>query len=150
MKVLNWFFNVKSRHRADVKRYENGKIGVRIFVLIEMLILVGATVAVELWCLNLYENNFLAGLACTILLIAVAWAAIETCGVYCVVGFKMAAVGAVFTAANRIDERNSDSPDSKDRIKTYKAFDVFIGILSLLLALGTVAAIIVILYLHMG
>ncbi|MGN0818244.1 MAG: hypothetical protein ACI4L9_04670 [Candidatus Coproplasma sp.] len=150
MKVLKWFFNVKSRHRGGIRRYENGKTGARIFTIIEMLILVGATVAVELWCLNLYGKNIIAGIACTLLLIAVAEAAIETCGVYCFVGFKMAAVGAVFTVANKIDERNSEPGDSENKIKTYKAFDVFIGILSLLLALGTIAAIFVILYLHIG
>lgn len=147
MKILSWFFNVKSRHRAGIRRYKTGKVGVRIFTLIGMLLLVGATVAVELWCIYLYGINFLAGLACTLLLIAVAEATVETCGVYCVVGFKMAAVGAVFTVADKIDERNS-KPDGGNKIKTYKAFDVFIGVLGLLLALGTIAAIIAILLLH--
>lgn len=150
MKLLNWIFNVKARHRSGIRRYEKGKVGARVWTVIEMLILVGATVGLEIWCLGLYEQNFIAGIACTILLIAVAEAAIETCGVYCYVGFRMAAVGAVLTVANKIEERASGQKYDRENqaVKTYKAFDVFIGALGLLLAIGTIAAIIIILYLH--
>ncbi|MGM9969020.1 MAG: hypothetical protein ACI35S_01320 [Anaeroplasma sp.] len=137
MNFLSWLFNVKKRHMGGMRRYEKGGILARIFIIVLMLLLIGGTVAIELWCLQLLESNFLLAIfAILFLFIPITGTAIEFCAVYSFYGFRMAIWGAINSIAEKID----DEPIKKE--KKYKKLDIFIGFLGLVLAFGLIFLII--------
>lgn len=136
MKFLKWIFNVSSRHRGDIRRYEKGGIGNRIFVLFLMIGLVIGTLALQYWALNLLESDFLiAVLVIIFLFIPAAGVSIEYCGLYSFIGFSMAIVGT-------IEKVTITMAKEEIKEKQYKIFDLLIGIISLVLAFGLIVAIV--------
>lgn len=47
MKFLGWLFSISSRHYRDIRRYEKGGMGARIFSIIISLLFIGAALGVE-------------------------------------------------------------------------------------------------------
>lgn len=105
MGFLRWIFGVSHRHYRDARRYEKGGVGIRIFALIFVLCLVGATALLETWWLGLFETNITAGLVVTLLYLAVLATAVEYCGVYSAFGFLYAirgTLGKIASCADRL------------------------------------------------
>lgn len=105
MGFLRWVFGVSRRHYRDARRYEKGGVGIRIYALIFVLCLVGATAALETWWLGLFETNIAAGLVVTLLYLAVLATAVEYCGVYSAFGFLYAirgTLGKIASCADRL------------------------------------------------
>ena len=137
MKFLSWLFNASQRHRSGIRNYEKGGVGNRIFIIAMYLILFAGTIGLELWALNLFNDNFFTALLVILFLfIPVALSTVEFGLVYGVCGIKMAIWGLVFRK-NEIEEVESDG--SK---KNYKAFDAIIGVLGFIIAIGIIIAII--------
>ncbi len=156
MKFLSWLFNFSARHASDMRRYEKGKTGTRIFVMILLTFLVAATLGVEYWAISLFDENFLYGLLVVILLfIPLVATTIEFCGFYSFVGFRMFFWGVISSAARKADKKirakkaaaQEDIPASEvtepdteldHSEKTHKALDLVVGILGILLAIATI------------
>lgn len=161
MKVLSWLFSFSSRHFRDIYRYEKGKWGVRIFVLLFSLGLVAATFAAEYLFISIFKNpppdiddlgmHILSVVGSGILLAATAGAVLDFCGCYAYSGIRCSLFGAVLSAARRrelkakkekvsIDEVQVDEPEG---IEKFKGFDLFLGIFEIVLIVGTVVGAIV-------
>ena len=100
MKFLAWLFNINSRHLGDAIRYEKGKVGTRIWVIIFLLILSGASLWVEHWALNLLQESMLEEslwgiLALILLFFPLVATTIEFCGFYSSLGFRMFFIGTL-------------------------------------------------------
>ena len=158
MKFLSWLFNFSARHAGDMRRYEKGKTGTRIFVIILLTLLAAATLGVEYWAISLFDENFLYGLLVVILLfIPLVATTIEFCGFYSFAGFRMFFWGVISSAARKADKRikakkavaqedtsvveqNTSEPDTEQERseKTHKALDLVVGIYGILLAIATI------------
>lgn len=156
MKFLSWLFNFSARHAGDMRRYEKGKTGTRIFVIILLTLLAAATLGVEYWAISLFGENFLYGLLVVILLfIPLVATTIEFCGFYSFVGFRMFFWGVISSAARKADKRikakqaaaqedisssEETEPDTEQERseKTHKALDLVVGIYGILLAIATI------------
>ena len=156
MKFLSWLFNFSARHAGDMRRYEKGKTGTRIFVIILLTLLAAATLGVEYWAISLFGENFLYGLLVVILLfIPLVATTIEFCGFYSFVGFRMFFWGVISSAARKADKRikakqaaaqedisasEVTEPDTEQERseKTHKALDLVVGIYGILLAIATI------------
>ena len=156
MKFLSWLFNFSARHAGDMRRYEKGRTGTRIFVIILLTLLAAATLGVEYWAISLFGENFLYGLLVVILLfIPLVAATIEFCGFYSFVGFRMFFWGVISSAARKADKRikakqaaaqedisasEVTEPDAEQERseKTHKALDLVVGIYGILLAIATI------------
>lgn len=164
MKFLKWVFNIESRHYGDIKRYEKGKIGTRIFVILLLFGFVGASLALEYWGLNLFKTNIFYGfLALLFLFIPVALLTIEFCVVYSYIGFRMFIEGTLADIVEKLDKKNKKKQSNKIEIdkntvvdtdktlnartkseKTRKWMDLFVGILGIVLAICLIALIVVV------
>lgn len=160
MRFLRWLFNVHSRHAGDIRRYEKGKIGTRIFTLILTLILSAGTLALEYWSINLFEShNWALGLFVVLFLVIPAAAvSFEFLGLYSFLGFRMFFWGTVEHIAKKIDKQiqeNRVPNGEQDEIvistqnkseKSHRWIDLFIGIWSIALAIGLLVGMIALLY----
>ena len=72
MNFFAWLFNFSSRHSGDFLRYQRGKVGTRIFVMLLALVVAGATLGLEYWCINLFNQNSLNAILVAILRFLVA------------------------------------------------------------------------------
>ncbi|MGM9665713.1 MAG: hypothetical protein ACI3XX_04150 [Eubacteriales bacterium] len=160
MKFLSWLFNFSARHAGDMRRYEKGKTGTRIFVIILLTLLAAATLGVEYWAISLFNENFLYGLLVVILLfIPLVATTIEFCGFYSFVGFRMFFWGVISSAARKADKKirankaaaqedisasEVTEPDTEQERseKTHKALDLVVGILGILLAIATIVLVV--------
>lgn len=165
MGAISRILSIPGRHWRGMRRYENGGAGVRIFTLILMI----AFAALAIWMVYItkysFQNNFIVGILVAILTIGIGAGAIEFCGVYSFVGFKMAIVGTIYKIADSIDKKKKkkaiesgqitpSAPTAEELAKEneikkshkYKVFDFFIGVLGLVLAVGTVIGMIVALF----
>ena len=52
MRFLGWLFSVGSRHYRDMRRYERGGVGARIFSIIISLLFIAASLGLEYWFLS--------------------------------------------------------------------------------------------------
>ena len=156
MKFLSWLFNFSARHAGDMRRYEKGRTGTRIFVIILLTLLAAATLGVEYWAISLFGENFLYGLLVVILLfIPLVATTIEFCGFYSFVGFRMFFWGVISSAARKADKKikakkaaaqedisasEAAEPDTEldHSERTHKALDLVVGILGILLAVATI------------
>ena len=156
MKFLSWIFNLSARHAGDMRRYEKGKTGTRIFVIILLTLLAAATLGVEYWAISLFNENFLYGLLVVIFLfIPLVATTIEFCGFYSFVGFRMFFWGVISSVAHKVDKKikakkaaaqedisasEVTEPDTEldHSEKTHKALDLVVGILGILLAVATI------------
>ena len=172
MKFFKWLFNVGNRHYGDIRRYEKGKIGTRIFVILLLLGLVAGTLGLEYWGVNLFKTNIFYGfLVLLFLFIPFAGATIEFCGVYSYIGFRMFVRGTVIDIAKKLDKKieqkqfnqievdenivvdtNTELNDETkvDKLeKAHKWIDLFIGILGIVLGVGVVIlALVMFVYLN--
>lgn len=156
MKFLKWLFNLDSRHLGDSIRYEKGKIGTRIFVIIYLLVICGATIGVEYWALNLLTTDLhetLYGIVVLILLFFPLLAtSIEFCSFYSMTGFRMFVWGSLGSIIEKVENKkkkkvsldvnnNTDEVEKteeapKDSKKSYKWLDLIVGILGIVLVIG--------------
>ena len=155
MKFFAWLFNINSRHLGDAIRYERGKVGTRIWVIILLLLFSCATFGVEYWALNLLNESMGTGLIVLILLFFPLLATtIEYCGFYSSLGFRMFFVGSlesIIVKAEKsrkkkiednvieIDENGKVVAEEKekDTIKNHKWLDLLVAIISIVLGIGT-------------
>lgn len=160
MKFLRWFFNFSSRHAGDMRRYEKGKTGTRIFVIILLTLLAVATLGVEYWAIRLFDENILYGLLVIILLfIPLVATTVEFCGFYSFAGFRMFFWGVVSSAARKADKKiraknsaisGQDTSLAESELdsernhseRSHKALDLFVGIFGILLAIGILVLVI--------
>ena len=156
MKFLSWLFNFSARHAGDMRRYEKGKTGTRIFVIVLLTLLAAATLGVEYWAISLFDENFLYGLLVVIFLfIPLVATTIEFCGFYSFVGFRMFFWGVISSVAHKVDKKikakkaaaqedipasEAAEPDTEldHSERTHKALDLVVGILGILLAVATI------------
>ena len=62
MKFLGWLFSISSRHYRDIRRYEKGGMGARIFSIIISLLFIGAALGVEyLFITSIFTAGSLGG-----------------------------------------------------------------------------------------
>lgn len=172
MKFLKWLFNVSNRHSGDIRRYEKGKIGTRIFVILLLLGLVAGTLGLEYWGVNLFKTNIFYGfLALLFLFIPFAGVTIEFCGVYSYIGFRMFILGTVSDIVKKIDKKIeqkrinqlevdenivvdtntelNDETKTGELEKAHKWIDLFIGILGIVLGVGMIIlALVMFVYLN--
>lgn len=158
MKFLRWLFNINKRHSREIREYENGKIGNRIFSIFFLLLLVGGAIGLEYWCINLFNNGvFLNGLLVLIFLVIPFMAiTFEYCELYAYLGFKMFIWGSVSSIAEKIDKKIEKNRlengeivvETKKQTKSEKAhkwLDLFIAILAVALAIVLLVMIFVLL-----
>ncbi len=141
MNFFRWFFSVKTRHRAGIRRYEKGGAGMRIVTIVVILAAVGAALGLEIWAGSVFENSVIGGIAVFILAIVFAIAAMELGLVYAVVAIRMFLWGVVSRAAAREAEQNGTEPAAEDK-KTHRALDMVVFLIGLAVALGTIIAFI--------
>ena len=150
MNVLRWLFSVRRRHRFGVRRYEKGGMGVRIVTLVLMLVICGAALGLEAWGLSMFGENILIGILLLILAALFVIAGSEFCLVYAITAIRMYVRGKAEKAARRADAQQT--PDGEERQapqdgaapRAYSGFDLFLFFLGLLLAVGNIAAAILI------
>lgn len=167
MKFLKWLFNINKRHGVDMRRYEKGKIGTKILAIVLMFALVGATVGIEYWCINLFNVNLGYGILVLIfLLLPFIAVTLEYCELYAYLGFKMFFWGSVAKIAEKIDENHKNKTNEETQIdqtnteeikpeilqtektqpsherKSHFWLDLVVGILGAVLAIVTVLAIV--------
>lgn len=149
--------SVSARHWRGMRRYENGGAGVRIFTLFLMLAFVALAIGMVFVTKYSFQNNIVVGIFVAILTIGIGAGTIEFCGVYSFVGFKMAIVGTIYKIADSIDKKKKkkaiesgqitpSAPTAEELAKEqeikkshkYKVFDFFIGIIGLVLSIGTI------------
>lgn len=143
MKFLTWLFRINVRHGGDLRRYEKGKTGTRIFVIVLLFALVAATLGAEYWCIGLFrgKDTFLSGLVVLLLLvIPLAGASLDYCVFYAQTGLIMFVRGTVVSLALKAERRKAGesgevSPQNGAE-KGHKGLDLLIGILGILLAVG--------------
>ncbi|MGN1212588.1 MAG: hypothetical protein ACI4TZ_00980 [Christensenellales bacterium] len=107
MKFLKWLINFKSRHHMDIERYEKGKLSTKIFLIILMCAFVGATLAIEYWCIDVFNTNIFCGFLVLILLVAIAAGTIESLVLYSYIGFRMFIWGTIESIAQKIDDKKA-------------------------------------------
>ncbi len=156
MKFLGWLFSISSRHYRDIRRYEKGGIGARIFSIILSMLFIGASLGLEYWFLSsLMTGGSLGGgitkvvalIFIGIFFVATFIAALEYCGVYAFTAFAMAIMGVVYKAEKRkaLLEKNQKKIENLEaELETtpslkYKKLDIFVGIFQILLAIGLFA-----------
>lgn len=158
MKFLAWVFSVSQRHYREIRRYEKGGTGIRVFTIVFSLVLIAACLGLEYWFFSyLYDGGTSDGLGklaallgIGILFVAVAVYTVEYFGVFSFTAFRMAIWGMAFSAAKRkeILERKKladtyeEQPETGVETGRYKAFDIVIGILLLLFVIALIVAII--------
>lgn len=159
MGFLGWLFSVPSRHYRDMRRYEKGGVGARVFAIIISLVFVGAALGLEYWFLSslMTGGSLGGGIAKVVALIfigiffvATCIAAFEYCGVYAFTAFAMAIMGVVYSAEKKkaILEKNKKKIENLEaEIQTtpslkYKKLDIFVGIFQIILAIGLFAGVI--------
>ena len=110
MRFLGWLFSVGSRHYRDMRRYERGGVGARIFSIIISLLFIAASLGLEYWFLSsiMTGGSLGGGIAKVVALIfigiffvATFITALEFCVVYAFTAFKMAIMGVVYSAEKR-------------------------------------------------
>ena len=143
MKFLSWLFNVNKRHYSDFRRYENGKALTRITYLAVLFIFVGLTIFSLYWSLDVFKNqtfNKFHVIAVLVLFISIGllFSTVEFCFVMSYIGFKMAICGCVMKKLD--NDSNIEQIDNNIKEKNYLVFDIIVGVISLLLALGTIAS----------
>ena len=156
MKFLGWLFSVPSRHYRDMRRYEKGGVGARIFSIIISLLFIGAALGLEYWFLSslMTGGSLGGGIAKVVALffigvffVATFIAALEFCGVYAFTAFAMATLGLIYSAEKRkaLLEKNQKKIENLEaEFETtpslkYKKLDIFVGIFQILLAIGLFA-----------
>ncbi len=159
MGFLGWLFSVPSRHYRDMRRYEKGGIGARVFSIIISMLFIGAALGLEYWFFSslMTGGSLGGGIAKVVALIfigiffvATFIAALEFCGVYAFTAFAMATLGLVYSAQKKkaILEKNQKKIENLEaELETtpslkYKKLDIFVGIFQILLALGLFAGVI--------
>ncbi len=92
-KVFGWIFGVRRRYAWEIRRYEKGGLGRRVFAIILSLFFLGATAGLEYW-FNLHfmgvlvsEANLVVTILIGVIAVAVMLATIERCIVFTWVGF---------------------------------------------------------------
>ena len=159
MKFLGWLFSISSRHYRDIRRYENGGMGARIFSIIISLLFIGAALGVEyLFITSILTAGSLGGgvakffalILIGALMVGFITTAFEFCGVYAFTAFKMAILGIVYNAEKRkaVVEKNQKKVENLEAelevtpSLKYKKFDIFNGILQIMLAIGLLVGIV--------
>lgn len=148
MNLMRWLFSVRHRHSAGIRRYERGGAGVRTVTLILMLVLCGAALGLEAFGLSMFGENLLAGILLLIAAAGFVIAASEFCLVYAVTAARMLMRAAAERAARRAEERQAadgeEPREDGEAPRTYRAFDLILLLLGLLLAVGVLVAAVVI------
>ncbi len=166
MKFFSWVFSATRRHRGLINKYENGKVGIRIFLIVLTTLLLGASLAAEWWFASTLKNigndtsNYpilkLIGIG-LLWFLAVAFTA-DFSSVFCYVAFRTALFGVVATVASKIDEHNKanesqlesgeqffdDNEQQKpERVCPYKWLDILVGVYqaAILIALVVVSIV---------
>ena len=149
MNFFAWLFNFSSRHSGDFLRYQRGKVGTRIFVMLLALVVAGATLGLEYWCIHLFNQNSLNAILVAILVllflvIPFAGATIDYCLAYAIFGFRMFVRGCIDKKAEKIDAQNQTAdlePQQQDKPKqkNYRWFDLVVGIYQILVLVATIA-----------
>ena len=159
MKFISWLFNVSGRHYADIRRYEKGGAGARIFSIVFSALLVGASLLIEYWFINSLTTDgslgggiakFFALIAIAVVFIATAESALEFCGIYAFTAFRMATSGFVYSAQKRkaiLGRKNKDASLAETEVQPvaeikYKKFDIINGILQIVFALCLIAGVV--------
>lgn len=156
MNFLGWLFSIPSRHYRDMRRYERGGVGARIFAIILSMLFIGAALGLEYWFLSslMTGGSLGGGIAKVVALIfigiffvATFIAALEYCGVYAFTAFAMAIMGVVYKAEKRkamLEKNQKKIENLEAELATtpslkYKKLDIFVGIFQILLAIGLFA-----------
>ena len=159
MKFISWLFNVSGRHYADIRRYEKGGVGARIFSIVFSALLVAASLLIEYWFINSLTTEgslgggitkFFALIAIAILFIATAESALEFCGIYAFTAFRMATLGFVYSVEKRkaiLERKNKNASSAETDVQPvaeikYKEFDIINGILQIIFALCLIAGVV--------
>ena len=158
MEFLGWLFSISSRHYRDIRRYEKGGMGARIFSIIISLLFIGAALGVEyLFITSIFTAGSLGGgiakffalILIGILMVGLITAALEFCVVYAFTAFKMAILGMVYSAEKRkaVVEKNQKKIENEAELEVtpslkYKKFDIFNGILQIMLAIGLLVGVV--------
>ncbi len=154
MKLLGWILNITNRHRADIRRYQKGGVGSRIFIIVLSLVLAGASIGCEIWFLNVFYNpvsdalkQFLMLFGIAILALAVFFAALDYFICFSYVGFKMMARGVVLSGASLIDKKYGREISEEDaRENRRKWLDLFVGFFEIALVAALIAVTVFLLF----
>lgn len=169
MKFLGWLFNASSRHRLGIRMYEKGKVGIRLITLLVSLAIVAVAFLIEYWFFSSLmtegslgggTNKFASLFGIGVLMVIVFLAALEFCSIYSLTAFKMAIYGTALTLAKRAEIKKAKKKAKEEGVeyvpdeniqkmeseKTYKAFDIIIGILEMVLAIGIVIGFFILMY----
>ena len=145
MNFFAWLFNFSSRHSGDFLRYQRGKVGTRIFVMLLALVVAGATLGLEYWCINLFNQTLLFAIFVLLfLVIPFAGATIDYCLAYAFFGFRMFVRGCIDKKVEKIDAQNQTADlepqqQNKPKQKNYRWFDLVVGIYQILVLVATIA-----------
>ncbi len=158
-KFIAWVCGGTTRHWREIRRYERGLSG-RIGTLIAMIVLAGCCALSE-WLFLQFITDWiktaqfpilsLIGLIC--LMGSMIVATVDFCSVFAYVAFKNAFAGMIMTAVRiaeiyskkrRQKEGAEEEPVADTEIKTYKALDIFIGIMGIVCAVFAVLSMVIV------
>lgn len=156
MKLLSWIFNLESRHFRDIRNYQKGKVGTRIFCIILVLILVGASLAVEYTALDMFKTNALNAIVLIILLfLPLVATSIEYCTLYCYLGFKMFFLGSLESIILKVEQKKKkkqQTPEAQEisqeqapeqaAPKPHKVLDLLVALVSLISGIALIVLLI--------
>lgn len=150
MKIISSIFNFASRHYREARIYENGKVGIRVLIIIWELILVIGTSLLEFFNYTLFNqkgNEFIYGILLFIVTIGLFFASLEINILYIILGFKMAIEGTLTKFISKGTKKKDiiENDEIKEKYK-YKTFDYIIGSLSILFLLINILSFAIFLY----
>lgn len=142
MKFLGWICDLKRRHYGDIKRYSKGTVASKLIALFSIILFAGITVALEFWGFSLFEENVLTGLLVLILLVLSFLAAtVDTCTIYCYLGFAMFFTGSIQNILLKAEEKRKKKQGIEEIVKEPRAhnfLDLLVALLSLVIGIGLV------------
>lgn len=173
MKFIKWLFNFAKRYRKQIKSYRESGIAGKITTTLLSIAFVGVSIVTEVFAINLLKTNFLLAVPCFIGFIIMACFSLPQLIVNSVAAFISAfatvAEGAMENVLDKtlhktlgaqigktdLDETSDadevvgevDDDDFRRYRRTPKWFDILIGILSALLAIGVFVSYFVIFFL---
>lgn len=139
MRFLSWLFHFSERHHMDAFRYERGGVASRIFISVVQLILGAASMALEMWCLQVFQDNILAASLAFLLFICVAATSLDVYALYAYLGLSRAVFGTLdrFLAKSTRHTHGTDAhPANPSAVPGW--LDLFVGIFSIVVALTSI------------
>ncbi len=147
MRLLLWIFSGRLRYAPEVRRYNNGRVGRRIWLACLSLICLAVMSGAQYWFTWILKTDAvtIAKVAVGILCFSTFLMTIDRCLVFCWIAFTKAFFSTVQETVNDTAKYiaseigQSENLDEQFYLKTYKNWDVFLCLAQMFLAVATIA-----------